>query len=158
MAFAENYEYIQRENAKGLSYKLGLNEFSDMSMDEFKMSKLGMRMPESVWGNVPSGGVHKVSNASLPKSVDWRSKAVTPVKNQKQCGSCALPFWEKKGGGSKWVKLSNTIFFWSIGVSTSHSCWASGFFLDVNETFGKIGKGNQSTCTGTNIDLTLSPR
>eukprot|EP00438_Fugacium_kawagutii_P030714 Skav202272 [mRNA] locus=scaffold7051:169:965:+ [translate_table: standard] len=88
-AFAENYEYIQRENAKGHSYQLGLNEFSDMSMDEFKMSKLGM-MPESMWGDVPSGGMHKVSNASLPKSVDWRSKAVTPVKNQKQCGSCAL--------------------------------------------------------------------
>ena len=88
-AFAENYEYIQRENAKGYSYKLGLNEFSDMSMDEFKMSKLGM-MPESMWGNVPSGGVHKVSNASLPKSVDWRKKAVTPVKNQQQCGSCFM--------------------------------------------------------------------
>ena len=109
MAFAENYEYIQRENAKGLSYKLGLNEFSDMSMDEFKMSKLGMRMPESVWGNVPSGGVHKVSNASLPKSVDWRSKAVTPVKNQKQCGSCALPFWEKDGEGSKWGSIPHLL-------------------------------------------------
>ena len=88
-AFAENYEYIQRENAKGYSYQLGLNEFSDMSMDEFKMSKLGM-MPESMWGNVPSGGVHKVSNASLPKSVDWRKKAVTAVKNQQQCGSCFM--------------------------------------------------------------------
>ena len=75
-----------------LPLKLGLNEFSDMSMDEFKMSKLGM-MPESIWGNVPSGGVHKVSNVSLPKSVDWRSKAVTAVKNQKSRlqKDCALP-------------------------------------------------------------------
>ena len=93
MAFAENFEYIERENAKGLSYKLGLNEFSDMSMDEFQMSKLGMKLPsESVWGNLPSGGMHKVSNATLPKSVDWRSKAVTSVKNQKQCGSCISVF------------------------------------------------------------------
>ena len=113
-AFAENYEYIQRENAKGYSYKLGLNEFSDMSMDEFKMSKLGM-MPESMWGNVPSGGVHKVSNASLPKSVDWRKKAVTPVKNQQQCGSCFMSgagwngrsviWWEYLRVWGWWVRI-----------------------------------------------------
>ncbi|CAE7474209.1 CYP-3, partial [Symbiodinium pilosum] len=39
-AFADNYEYIQRENSKGHSYKLGLNEFSDMTLDEFKMNRL----------------------------------------------------------------------------------------------------------------------
>ncbi|CAE7296582.1 XCP1 [Symbiodinium sp. CCMP2592] len=87
-AFADNFEYITRENAKGHSYQLGLNEFSDLSLDEFKMNKLGLKLPESVWGELPSLGMHKASNSSLPSSVDWRSKAVTPVKNQQQCGSC----------------------------------------------------------------------
>mmetsp|Transcript_14029 Transcript_14029/g.33377 ORF Transcript_14029/g.33377 Transcript_14029/m.33377 type:complete len:459 (+) Transcript_14029:45-1421(+) len=88
-AFADNYEYIAQENTKGHSYTLGLNEFSDMTLDEFKMNKLGMKIPESMWGSLPSLGTHKSGNASLPSSVDWRSKnAVTPVKNQQQCGSC----------------------------------------------------------------------
>ena len=87
-AFADNYEYIQQENAKGHSYKLGLNEFSDMTLDEFKMNKLGLKLPESVWGSLPSLGTHHVGNATLPSSVDWRNKAVTPVKNQQQCGAC----------------------------------------------------------------------
>ena len=87
-AFADNYEYIERENAKGHAYKLGLNEFSDMTLDEFKMNRLGLKLPESVWGSLPSLGTHKSSNSTLPSSVDWRSKAVTPVKNQQQCGSC----------------------------------------------------------------------
>ena len=87
-AFADNFDYISRENAKGHSYKLGLNEFSDMTLDEFKMSKLGLNLPGSKWGSLKSLGTHKPGNSSAPSSVDWRSKAVTPVKNQKQCGSC----------------------------------------------------------------------
>ena len=87
-AFADNYEYIQRENVKGHSYKLGLNEFSDMTLDEFKMNRLGLQVPDAMWGSLPSLGTHKAGNSTLPSSVDWRSKAVTPVKNQQQCGSC----------------------------------------------------------------------
>eukprot|EP00931_Biecheleriopsis_adriatica_P043438 TRINITY_DN2483_c0_g1_i1.p1 TRINITY_DN2483_c0_g1~~TRINITY_DN2483_c0_g1_i1.p1 ORF type:complete len:469 (+),score=126.41 TRINITY_DN2483_c0_g1_i1:65-1471(+) len=87
-AFVKNYDYINAENAKDNTYKLGLNEFSDMSLDEFHLNKLGLSTSNK-WGNVPSLGMHKVSNMSLPSSVDWTSKnAVTPVKNQGQCGSC----------------------------------------------------------------------
>ena len=100
-AFADNFEYITRENNKGHSYQLGLNEFSDLSLDEFKMNKLGLKLPESVWGELPSLGMHKAGNSSLPSSVDWRSKAVTPVKNQKQCGSWAVL------EHTAWFELSN---------------------------------------------------
>ena len=34
--FKQNLKYIQEKNSKNLSYKLGLNQFSDMSNEEFR--------------------------------------------------------------------------------------------------------------------------
>ena len=84
-AFSENYEYILAENVKfssGHAYKLGLNDFSDITPEEFE-KKLGMRLrPKTLWHG-PKKGTHKVRNISLPSSVDWRTQGVvTPVKNQ----------------------------------------------------------------------------
>jgi len=87
LAFEKNYNYISEENAKNHSYKLGLNEFSDMPLSEFKSTKFGLS--GSPWGGLKSLGVHEASGAPTPTEVDWRQKnAVTPVKNQKTCGSC----------------------------------------------------------------------
>eukprot|EP00442_Polarella_glacialis_P018578 CAMPEP_0115076750 /NCGR_PEP_ID=MMETSP0227-20121206/16607_1 /TAXON_ID=89957 /ORGANISM="Polarella glacialis, Strain CCMP 1383" /LENGTH=471 /DNA_ID=CAMNT_0002463939 /DNA_START=85 /DNA_END=1500 /DNA_ORIENTATION=+ len=88
-AFVENMKYIEDENKKGKSYKVGLNEFSDMTPDEFSMTHFGLLESKPRWGKLQSLGTHRYSNATLPKSVDWRAnKAVTDVKNQAQCGSC----------------------------------------------------------------------
>jgi C1A family cysteine protease len=85
--FADNEDYISAHNAKGKSYQLGHNQFSHLSTDEYKQYvKLGLMTSE------PSGEfVHSAPNnlSSVPTEIDWTTKgAVTPVKNQGQCGSC----------------------------------------------------------------------
>jgi len=84
--FKDNFMFIETENTKGHSYQLGVNEFTDMTSEEFSAERLGFKPS----GGLPTLGVHTASSSDLINaSVDWRAKgAVTPIKNQMHCGSC----------------------------------------------------------------------
>ncbi|KAG6549515.1 hypothetical protein Mapa_008895 [Marchantia paleacea] len=86
--FKQNLELINAHNEKKSSFTLGLNQFADLTLDEFKTMYLRNKYHDK--GRPCKTTGFKYANATnLPALVDWRTKgAVTPVKDQGQCGSC----------------------------------------------------------------------
>jgi len=84
----ENMETIRVHNeladAGKYSYTLAMNEFGDLSHAEFLAGRVG-KVPQR---NDEPKRV-RLPPVAADKDVDWRTDgAVTPVKNQQQCGSC----------------------------------------------------------------------
>lgn len=87
--FKVNVDFVHMMNGRQQGYELGVTEFADLSADEFARTHFGIQQPEQPWGSLPHLGTHEYLGESLADSVDWSTKgAVTPVKNQGQCGSC----------------------------------------------------------------------
>ncbi|EEF31237.1 senescence-specific cysteine protease SAG39 [Ricinus communis] len=85
--FKENVQRIESFNkASEKSYKLGINQFADLTNEEFKTSRNRFK------GHMCSSqaGPFRYENiTAVPSSMDWRKEgAVTAIKDQGQCGSC----------------------------------------------------------------------
>jgi len=96
-----NLAHIESHNAqyraKLKSYKLEMNEYADLTSEEFLGVRNGykhnLKESRDNMRSVDRPAVYQIplteTEDNLPKSVDWRAAGyVTPVKNQGQCGSC----------------------------------------------------------------------
>lgn len=89
--FYANKKFIDEHNKNftngGVSYSMGLNQFSDMDHEEYVQHTSCAKVGSN------DGPIYKpaadVDVATLPKSVDWRKNGyVTPVRAQGYCGAC----------------------------------------------------------------------
>ncbi|XP_064545315.1 procathepsin L-like [Drosophila montana] len=89
--FADNKKLIDTHNARyeagEETYKIGVNEFTDLLPSEFVSRMLGGSLNSTA---VSADHIYAPSaNLKIPESMDWRtSGAVSPVKNQGTCRCC----------------------------------------------------------------------
>jgi len=83
-AFKANLEYIQQRNTENITFTLGVNQFTDLTFDEYLAT---LTRPAS--NRMPVVEEEDIDISALPNDVDWRTKgAVQKVKDQGACGSC----------------------------------------------------------------------
>jgi len=88
--FAKNLDaIIQHNSQEGVTFKKGINPYTDMTDEEFKkhfnLKAVGADQDCSATQN---DALYE-SVGDIPESWDWRAKdGVSPVKNQGSCGSC----------------------------------------------------------------------
>lgn len=93
--FKSNVEYVESSNsALGKDYKLKINEFADLTNEEFRAFRNGFRRPKAKIRSTKDGTSFRYANfTDVPSSIDWRNKgAVIPVKDQGRCGKKSRNF------------------------------------------------------------------
>ncbi|CAO1340708.1 unnamed protein product [Diamesa tonsa] len=176
--FLANRHLVAKHNQKfarkEVSYQMGINQFSDMTSEEF----LDTMTSQAIYGGHGQSAATFIGahNVELPAQTDWRAQgAVTPVKNQGQCGSC----WSFSSTGAlegqhfrknnKLVSLSEQNLVDCTKSNGNHGCnggWMNTAFdyirknggIDTEETYPYTGTDDQgckfskssigATCTG----------
>lgn len=96
--FKDNLRYIEGHNSlPNQTYKLGLNQFSDLTDEEFESIYLGSPIDiddadQAILDYESESDYYLPEvnySSSMPISVDWRAEGVVlPIKDQGRCGSC----------------------------------------------------------------------
>uniref|UniRef100_A0ACD5VET0 Uncharacterized protein n=1 Tax=Avena sativa TaxID=4498 RepID=A0ACD5VET0_AVESA len=139
--FAANARRVDAANRAGnRTYTLGLNQFSDLTDDEFVDTHLGYRhqlRPQEK--NMSKGAAHLEDvrlQQYMPDSVDWRAQgAVTEIKNQGSCGSC-------------WA-------FAAVAATEGLVKIATGNLISMSEQQVLDCTGGVSSCNGGDINAAL---
>merc|ERR1719379_1612012 len=88
-AFGANHKFIMKHNTEGHSYTVGHNAYSDMTPEDFVKTYVAGVKSNPHLRRAKNYNYDLTKEADIPDSIDWVQKgAVTPIKNQGQCGSC----------------------------------------------------------------------
>ncbi|XP_013627766.1 PREDICTED: senescence-specific cysteine protease SAG12-like isoform X1 [Brassica oleracea var. oleracea] len=90
--FKKNLEFVKNFNMNtNITFKLDVNQFSDLTDEEFRARYMGLVVPEGMTSiNSEKTLSYRYEDVSeTGESMDWREEgAVTSIKYQGQCGSC----------------------------------------------------------------------
>ncbi|CAL5385351.1 unnamed protein product [Camellia sinensis] len=89
--FKDNVQHINAFNAGvDRAYKLHVNQFANLTDEEFRASHTGYKKQPTKVTSISKPTSFRYANVTdVPATIDWREKgAVTPVKDQGQCGCC----------------------------------------------------------------------
>jgi len=105
--WAANLDMVETHNqeaAAGVhSYTMAVNQFSDLSYEEFEKTMLGYQDDEAV------DSFQYFQEKETPEAIDYRDEGlVTEVKNQGHCGSC-WAFSATGGIEGVWAKQVNEL-------------------------------------------------
>ncbi|CAF0760663.1 unnamed protein product [Adineta steineri] len=82
-------EHNLQANLGVYTYRLGMNQYGDLTVNEFVQKYTGFKGKMKTKDNQVREVLVSNSAASLPDSVDWRNQSVVEVvKDQGVCGSC----------------------------------------------------------------------
>jgi C1A family cysteine protease len=146
-----NDKLIDETNSKNLTYTLGHNAYSAMNSEEFaELMRFGYN--REIISSMGQAASTSYGSVGAPASVDWRTKgAVTPVKDQGQCGSCWSFSTTGALEGIYAIKNSNLVSFSEQQLVDCDYIRAGGTSLgcnggDMGSAMDWIGKNN-GLCT-----------
>ncbi|KAL3618399.1 hypothetical protein CASFOL_038720 [Castilleja foliolosa] len=146
--FKDNLKHIDERNKNINDYWLGLNGLSDLSHEEFKNTRLGLTIDQSMimskYESTDQEFMYK-DVKELPESVDWRNNgSVTQVKRQGKCGACWAFSAVAAVEGINQIKRGELISLSEqdlidCDISNNHGCYGGDMvyaFAYINETNG----------------------
>jgi len=132
--FKNNMDFVQAWNADpSHTHTVALNDFADLSNEEYRRIYLGTHIDGTE--RLANAGPHINVTTPLNDVINWAANgAVTPIKNQGQCGSC----WSFSTTGS--VEGLNFIYTKNLNSLSEQN------LMDCSSSYGNAG------CNGGSMD------